>query len=370
MSNALTKATTTPLALRGRLAELLGAELEHGDDLSSGVSVGFPVLSIKGKNFHIKQSGEATLVTAPGSEDPAFSLEVVLVKANPHQSKVFYEGGYEEGSEDSPTCYSNKGDMPETDALDPQSPTCATCKHNQWGSRTTDNGKKGKACSDSRRIAISAAGDIPAVMLLRVPAASLTPLMKYGKELSKRGIPYQAVVTKLSFDPAMAHPLLTFRAVRPVLEAEAEQIAEAITSDVTQAILYGNAAPLVPDDAPGEIDAEEAANFDKIAKQALAAKKASAAKAAKAEPVVTEAAVASAVAEAVAEDDDEEAALLAQLAAAKARKAAAVTAKTAAAAAPAKAPKATKAAASAVAGTEVTEGALDDLLSQFKNDDE
>jgi hypothetical protein len=369
MSNALTKAVGTPLALKGRLAELLGDQLQHGDDLSSGVSVGFPVLSIKGKNFHVKQGGESTLITAPNSEDPAFSLEVVLVKANPHQSKVFYEGGYEEGSEDAPTCYSNKGDMPETDAADPQSPTCATCKHNQWGSRTTDNGKRGKACSDSRRVAVSAAGDIPAVMLLRVPAASLTPLMKYGRELSKRGVPYQAIVTKLSFDPSASHPLLTFRPVRPVTEAEAEQIAEAIQSEVTQAILYGNASPIAAGDEP-EPEVGEEAEFDKIA----AASRAAAAKAAKAPktPVVTETAVAEALAEAdeSTAEDDEEAKLEAALAAAKERKAAAKGAAKAAADKPAKAPKTTKAASAAVAGTEVTEGALDDLLSQFKFDDQ
>jgi hypothetical protein len=126
---------------------------------------------------------------------------------------VFYASGYVEGSVDKPTCYSNDGIAPEADAQLPQSKKCAVCPHNQWGAKISEAGKKMKACTDSRRLAVSTV-DTPAdPMLLRVPAASMKPLEEYGKMLAARGLPPQAVVTKIGFDYTVAHPQLTFKPV-------------------------------------------------------------------------------------------------------------------------------------------------------------
>lgn len=242
MSNELATRANGKLALKGELAELLGDQFGLSD-LTSGVNIGFPVLSIKGKVFHIKEGGEAELVTQPDDDDaPAPALEVVLVKANPHVSKVYYEDGYVEGADAKPTCYSNDGTKPADDSEDKQCTTCAACPKNQWGSRITEAGKKGKACSDARRVAVAPAGDLERVMLLRIPAASLKPLMQYGQALTKKGIPYCAVVTKLAFDYTVAHPLLTFKPVRPITVDEAMIVKEMIASEVTEAILHGGNA--------------------------------------------------------------------------------------------------------------------------------
>ena len=262
MSNELTVGKVGKLALTGEMAELLGDQLGMGGDLSAGVSVGFPVLSIKGKVFHIREGGESDLVTAPGDDEaPATSLEIVLIKANPHVSKVYYDAGYEEGADAAPTCYSNDGVVPAEDSEDKQCKTCASCPHNQWGARITESGKKAKACTDSRRVAIAAAGDLSKVMLLRIPAASLKPLMQYGQQLTKKGIPYQAIVTKLGFDYTVAHPLLTFKPIRPITVEEAREVREQIMSDVTEAILHGgNAQQLAAEvAAAGEDEAFEQA---------------------------------------------------------------------------------------------------------------
>lgn len=258
MSNELATRKAGQLALKGELAELLGDQLGLGD-LTSGVSIGFPVLSIKGKVFHIKEGGEAVLVTQPDDDDaPATSLEVVLIKANPHVSKVYYEAGYEEGADAKPTCYSNDGSVPADDSEEKQANACASCPKNAWGSRITESGKKGKACSDSRRVAIAPAGELDKVMLLRVPAASLKPLMQYGQQLTKKGVPYQAIVTKLGFDYTVAHPLLTFKPVRPITVEEAREVKEAILGDVTEAILHGgNAEQVAAEIAADGEDAEE-----------------------------------------------------------------------------------------------------------------
>lgn len=204
---------------------------------------GFPVISIKGKVFHKVQGGERELITKPGEDEPASSIEVVIVAANKHRSKVFYASGYTEGSDAKPTCYSNNGVSPEADAEEPQAKKCATCQHNQWGSRVTENGGKGKACADSQRLAVAPIGMINDPMLLRVPAASLKQLDQFGDTLEKRGVPYQLVATKIGFDYSVAHPALTFKPIGLVDDATAQQIAEIAKSDVVQQIIGVAAAP-------------------------------------------------------------------------------------------------------------------------------
>lgn len=192
---------------------------------------GFPVVSIRGKVFHVQRGDERTLVTKPDDEDPASSLEVVILAANPNKSKVFYAHGYEEGAADKPDCYSNDGIAPAADAEEPQSKKCATCPHNQWGSRITENGNKGKACADSMRLAIAPAGQLNDPMLLRVPAASLKTLGSYGSQLTKRGVAPADVVTKIGFDHSVAYPSLTFKAVRFVDESEYEAVEQVVVEE-------------------------------------------------------------------------------------------------------------------------------------------
>ena len=43
----------------------------------------FPTISIKGKVFHKVQGGERELITKPGEDEPASSIEVVIVNRNP-----------------------------------------------------------------------------------------------------------------------------------------------------------------------------------------------------------------------------------------------------------------------------------------------
>jgi hypothetical protein len=193
---------------------------------------GYPVVSIKGKVFHVQRGDERTLVTKPGDdEEAAGSLEVVILATNPNKSKVYYDGGYTEGSTDKPVCYSNDGIAPAADAEDPQSKKCATCPHNQWGSRISENGNKVKACTDSMRLAIAPAGQINDPMLIRVPAASLKTLGSYGSQLAKRGVGPEDVITKIGFDYNVAHPALTFKAVRFVEEHEAAEIEQVLIDE-------------------------------------------------------------------------------------------------------------------------------------------
>lgn len=236
-------------------AHLTAAFGDLGDEFSSGQKSGFPVISIKGKVFHIKRGDEKTLVTKPGADDePAASVEVVIVKTHPGVAKTYYKKGYVEGSVEKPDCYSNDGVAPAADAVEAQAKKCATCVHNQWGSRITDDGKKGKSCQDVKRLAVSAAGQLNDPMLLRVPAASLKTWDAYVDLLKKRGVNPPMVVTKIGFDYTVAHPALTFKPVGIITDDMAAEVRETRESDVVQSIIGG----AMPEATAPEVEDDEA----------------------------------------------------------------------------------------------------------------
>lgn len=236
-------------------------------DLTTGVgNGGYPVLSIKGKIFTLVKGDTRTVLRKP--EDPdeiAQSIEVVILKANPHLSKVYYAKGYDEdGQNQKPDCASNDGLKPEAGVASPQAKTCALCPHNAWGS---GRGGKGKACQDSRRVAIAAAGQLNEPMLLRVPPATLKPLAEYANALAKRGAPYNAVVTKIRFEAEEATPKLEFKPVGFLNEAQYAEAEEVSNSDIVQQIIGSQPSP--HDDVPALEEAPA-----KPAKAAAPAKKA------------------------------------------------------------------------------------------------
>ncbi len=210
------------------------------DDLTAHAGTGFPVMSIKGKNFTVVRDGERTVLTkeVDGEMIAVPSIEVVLVKANKGTSKVFYMKGYDEKAEaQKPDCFSNTGDRPDPSVAEPQSKSCAVCPHNQWGSKIGDNGGKGKACQDSVRMAIATPDLINDPYLLRVPPASIKGLGEYGKMLAKRGVGYNMVVTRIGFDMESPTPKLTFKPTGLLSDAAYAQVNEVIASDTVQAIL-------------------------------------------------------------------------------------------------------------------------------------
>lgn len=215
----------------------LAALFPVANDLSANVGGGFPVLSLKGKVWTVVRGKDDRTVIKNDDGDTRSSIEVVIVKANPQISKVFYSKGYVEGSDAKPECYSNDGTAPAADAENPQAKKCAVCPHNQWGSKISESGAKIKACTDSRRIAVAPAGDLKDPMLLRVPAASLKPLSDYGDMFARKGVPYQAAVTKISFDPDTASPKLLFKFERFLDADGATTVREVMDSPVVADIL-------------------------------------------------------------------------------------------------------------------------------------
>ncbi len=238
-------ANVVPFESKALPAFLSKAAGPINDDLTSHVGNGMTSLSIKGKVFTLVKGKERTVIMKPDDADEvASSLEIVIIKANKDLSKVWYAKAFEDGVDAKPDCMSNDGVRPDPQVANPQAKSCAVCAKNVWGSGKEG---KGKACQDSRRVAVAAAGQLNEPMLLRVPPASLKSLAEYGKTLSNRGVPYSAVVTKLRFDREEATPKLVFSPVGFLDEAQFEEVQKLANSELVNQIV--GVLPVTDDEA-------------------------------------------------------------------------------------------------------------------------
>jgi hypothetical protein len=215
---------------------------EASNALAAHHSITFPVISIKGKVWTIKRGGEKFVIPNPKDpESPATSISVVILKANPKKSKVWYASGYQDNGEEGkkPDCFSRDGDRPDPESESPQAKSCAACKHNQWGSKINDKGvaTKGKSCQDTIRLAIATPDRLNDPHLLRIPPASIKAAGEYGEMLAKRGVPLEAVVTKLRFDPEEATPSIQFTPEGFLNEAEFAEAREIAGTELVENIL-------------------------------------------------------------------------------------------------------------------------------------
>lgn len=213
----------------GAVSSVFGGQAATNDELGAGVASSYGVMGYKGKVWSTRYQGVETPLMREDGDGARGSIEVVIVKAAAPISKIFYKGGYTEGSTAAPDCWSANGQTPDGSVQNKVHATCADCPMNAWGSRVTEAGKQGKACADSRRIAVVPVADIDnelfgGPMLLRVPAASLKDLKAYGDLLNSYQYPYYAVATRISFDPKEAYPKFVFSAIRPLTDDEARKI--------------------------------------------------------------------------------------------------------------------------------------------------
>lgn len=160
------------------------------------------------------------------------SMNVVIIKAAPKVSRVFYAGTYVEGETVSPTCWSSDSQRPDekVKAENKQSATCLTCPQNIKGSGQGDS----RACRYQQRLAVVLDGEVDKeeVYQLVLPPTSVfgdgekgkLPLQAYARHLKNHGTPITGVVTEMRFDTASPTPKLVFKPVRPVSEEEFEVI--------------------------------------------------------------------------------------------------------------------------------------------------
>jgi len=195
-------------------------------------------ISIKGGVFRMIVDGKQ----AAESDDR--SMNIVVVKAASHVNRQYYEGMYEEGVVTSATCYSQDGVTPDAGASNPQSKACDGCTQNISGSGQGE----ARACRYQQRLAVVLEGEIDGpVYQLALPATSLfgkgepnntkLPLQAYARYLAANGLPITEVVTEMRFDTKSATPKLTFKAVRPLEDDEADSVKEnAASAEAIQAV--------------------------------------------------------------------------------------------------------------------------------------
>lgn len=232
---------------------------------------GFPVLSIKGKVFTLVKDGERKVLTREDDPDEILqSLTVAVARANTN-SRVFYAKAYSEDDAEAakPDCMSNDGVAPSADARTPQAKKCAVCPHAVWG---TGKEGKGTACAVNTRLAIvdPESTEAPEPYLLRVPAGSKANFAEIVKVAKKRGVPYNSLALKISFDPTAPAPKLMFKLVGFVSDDVYAKI-NALYADETVLDIVGLGAARATLPAPEEAPTVTEADLD-AALQAKAAK--------------------------------------------------------------------------------------------------
>jgi hypothetical protein len=109
---------------------------------------------IFGGKFLSLKAGRLTLDSVPCAQN---KLDVIVVAATTEYT--LYEGKYDPNNPQPPVCYAfgkDEQDMrPHEKAPKPQHTDCATCPKNQW--KSDPEGGKGKACKNTRRLALIAA---------------------------------------------------------------------------------------------------------------------------------------------------------------------------------------------------------------------
>lgn len=164
-------------------------------DSMASASISIPRISLRGRKFRLIEGGEEI-------RKPADELFAVIVAVEPGSglfAKTFYDKGYSSGDTSPPDCSSSNGITPDPWVNNPQATACKNCPKNAWGSAINNQGKKIKACKDSKRLWIVEPDNINGtVFALGVPVTSLKALSEYGNMLKQHGIPAAAVMTKLS----------------------------------------------------------------------------------------------------------------------------------------------------------------------------
>lgn len=215
--------------------------------LAAGIKPAFASLTFKGKVWGIRHRGVTQQLLARDPQTGAIigaipTVDIIILKSATAISKNYYIGKYQEGDFNQPDCWSTNGQVPDPAAPKKQSNTCRGCPHDAFGSRTMDDGRKGKACSDSKRVCVVPAADIKneafgGPMLLKLPPSSFAGLSELENQLHMQGYSYFGLVMRLSFDHQAAFPKIIFTPVRVLNDYEAQAVLEMQQVDTVERIL-------------------------------------------------------------------------------------------------------------------------------------
>ena len=196
-------------------------------------------ISIKGGVFRLVAGGKEVA----SIEDR--HLDVVIVKAAPKVSRIFYAGTYDkDAAAAAPDCWSNDGEKPDPNAANKQAATCMSCPQNVAGSGQGNS----RACRYQQRLAVVLANDPEGdVLQLTLPATSVfgkeegdkRPLQAFVRYLAVQNPPInpEQIVTRMKFDTRAESPKLHFAPVRWLTEEEYESVkVQSVSEEAARAV--------------------------------------------------------------------------------------------------------------------------------------
>lgn len=189
MSKAITKKDDNFLAVPDGAAEAYGDDAEENAAL---IDDAFHTISIQGAKYSVdgKKIG-----------DKGVEFEAVILQAMP--LNIYYAKPFDTDDPGPPDCSSLGGITPDKGVDAPPSEECTSCAMNKFGSapaRTDGTKRKGKACSNKRRLVLHIDGvDLPAI--LDIPPTSVASFTSLIKLISSNvpKVPLPGVVTKFTF---------------------------------------------------------------------------------------------------------------------------------------------------------------------------
>ena len=224
-------------------AELSATTLALAGNVNAGN--GMKRVSIKGGVFRLLANGKEIA----SIEDR--HLDVIIVKAAPKVSRIFYAGGYDkDAAASAPDCTSADGEKPDAGVKNKQSASCTMCANNIAGS---GNGNS-RACRYQQRLAVVLANNPDGdVLQVTLPATSIfgkedgdkRPLQAYARYMAAQTPPVNldAIVTRMKFDTKAESPKLFFSPTRWLTDDEYESAVEQSKSkDAEKAVAVTPAA--------------------------------------------------------------------------------------------------------------------------------
>ena len=186
-----------------------------------GVGTSSKRISIKGGVFRLLAGGKEI-----ASIDERF-LDVIIVKAAPKVSRIFYAKSYDGDNITGPDCWSNDGERPDASAENKQGTTCMTCPQNIAGSGQGNS----RACRYQQRLAVVLENNIEGdILQLTLPATSVfgkedgdkRPLQAFARNLAMQNPPIspEMIVTRMKFDTKAEAPKLHFAPSRWLTDEE------------------------------------------------------------------------------------------------------------------------------------------------------
>ena len=176
-----------------------------------GVGTSTKRISIKGGVFRLLAGGKEIAAI-----DERY-LDVIIVKAAPKVSRIFYAKSYDGDNITGPDCWSNDGERPDASAENKQATTCMSCPQNIAGSGQGNS----RACRYQQRLAVVLENNIEGdVLQLTLPATSVfgkedgdkRPLQAFARNLAMQNPPIspEMIVTRMKFDTKAEAPKLHF----------------------------------------------------------------------------------------------------------------------------------------------------------------